>query len=101
MKIKLSKNQWKMIGKTAGWMKTSQEYNRQHMLKNKPSGKNKFEFVDISMIMVGDLVEHDNTIRTVGKKDMHRLPDGEKTLFGDSYNLGYKKVKRVLLPYIE
>ena len=54
-----------------------------------------FENVDISLIAVGDLIEHDNKIQTVCKKHIGGDRFIGRTLFGDSYNLGYKKVKRV------
>ena len=66
-------------------------------LQNKEYPMNKFEYVDISLIKASDLIEHDNDIRTVTKTNIKGMG---KTLFGDSYRLGYKKVKRVILPYI-
>lgn len=51
--------------------------------------------VHISQISVGDTVEHEGKITTVCAKDIRRDRFMGLTLFGDSYRLGYKPVKRV------
>jgi hypothetical protein len=53
-----------------------------------------FENVHISMIAVGDTVEHEGKLKTVCKNNIKRGFCG-RTLFGDSYHAGYKLVKRV------
>ncbi len=59
----------------------------------------KMENVHISRIRMDDAVFHDGKVYTVGRKDIHEAKDGApRTLFGDSYDLGYKKVKRLLPP---
>jgi hypothetical protein len=59
----------------------------------------KMENVHISRIRIDDAVFHDGKVYTVGRKDIHEAKDGApRTLFGDSYELGYKKVKRLLPP---
>lgn len=51
----------------------------------------------IDNIMVGDTVLcEDGLIRTVSKNNIHSF-GGERTLFGDSYHLGYKKVKKIII----
>ena len=46
--------------------------------------------VHIKEVKVGDIVFHDGEWRTVGKKDIKEDPFMGRTLFGDSYQLGYK-----------
>lgn len=52
--------------------------------------------VHISQISVGDMINFEGKTRTVNKN--HIKYDGfmGKTLFGDSFNLGYKKVEKVV-----
>jgi hypothetical protein len=52
----------------------------------------KFKLVHIEDITAGDIVFHEEKMRTVCRSDLRRHPDGELTLFGDSYRLGYKSV---------
>ena len=59
---------------------------------------NKFEHVDISFIGAGDTIEHNNEMKTITKTNINYIQGLGKTLFGDSYRLGYKKVKRFILP---
>ncbi|CAM3559688.1 hypothetical protein PAHA111176_08165 [Parendozoicomonas haliclonae] len=56
------------------------------------------EQVHISEIRPGDTVIHKTHERTVGKKDIKRCPLLGHVLFGDPYNLGTIKVKRVIYP---
>lgn len=51
--------------------------------------------VHISAIKVGDTVKHDGAIRTVCANDLKSCPFMGITLFGDSYQLGYKLVDKV------
>lgn len=46
--------------------------------------------VHIKDVRVGDTVFHDGKWRTVGKKDIKEDPFMGRTIFGDSYQLGYK-----------
>ena len=55
-----------------------------------------FEVVHISMIKHGDMVEHDGVIVSVSNMNIKRSEFMGITLFGDSYSLGRKPVKRVL-----
>ena len=52
--------------------------------------------VHISRIRVGDTILHtDGKIRTVSSTNIKSNPFHGITLFGDSYKLGYQKVKRI------
>jgi len=51
--------------------------------------------VHISQIQIGDTIIHNNDMRTVCKRVLKNSEFMDKTLFGDSYNLGYKKVTKV------
>ena len=46
--------------------------------------------VHIKEVKVGDVVFHNGKWRTVGKKDIKEDAFMGRTLFGDSYQLGYK-----------
>lgn len=46
--------------------------------------------VHIKDVKVGDIIFHDGKWRTVGKKDIKEDPFMGRTIFGDSYQLGYK-----------
>lgn len=46
--------------------------------------------VHIKDVKVGDIVFHDGKWRTVGKGDIKEDPFMGRTIFGDSYQLGYK-----------
>ena len=54
--------------------------------------------VNISEILAGDTIKHNGIIKTVSQKNIINKKHG-LTIFGDSYNLGYKKVKKVFYPY--
>lgn len=49
----------------------------------------------ISMIRQGDTIVHDGIMRTVSGTDIKHDPCMGRTIFGDSYALGYKLVKVV------
>ena len=49
----------------------------------------------ISEIQIGDAIRHNGEVKTVSNKDLRRSEFMGITIFGDSYNLGYKKVIRV------
>jgi hypothetical protein len=50
--------------------------------------------IDIFELRVGDTIIHNNELKTVSGKDLKRSFCG-KTVFGDSYNMGTKKVVRI------
>ena len=52
------------------------------------------EEVNIKDIRIGDTVLHEGFERTVGKNNLKSSEFMGITLWGDSYNLGYKPVKR-------
>lgn len=51
--------------------------------------------VHISTVKIGDTVEHGGKFMTVGKGDIKTDSFMGTSLFGDSYSLGHKKVKKV------
>ena len=51
--------------------------------------------VHISLISAGDTVEHNGKLMTVGGNNIKRCSFMGTTIFGDSYKLGTKLVKRV------
>jgi hypothetical protein len=51
--------------------------------------------VHISSIQPGDVIFHDGSDRTVCPKDIKQCYFMGTTVFGDSYHLGYRKVKKV------
>ena len=51
----------------------------------------------ISDIRHGDTIEHNGKLMTVCNSDIKRCDFMGITIFGDSYNLGYKAVKFVEL----
>lgn len=53
------------------------------------------EEVDKSIIRAGDLIRHDGKVMTVSKNNIRTDPCMGKTLFGDSYRLGYRRVIKV------
>ncbi|MFA5669889.1 MAG: hypothetical protein WCX83_00310 [Candidatus Cloacimonas sp.] len=55
------------------------------------------EEVHKNLIGVGDIIIHHGKDRTVCKKDITRCDFFGIKLFGDSYVLGYQKVKRLKL----
>ena len=57
-----------------------------------------YEAVHISAIRPGDTVLYRGLEKTVGNSDIKQAEDGMFTLFGDSFNLGYSLVKRVVFP---
>jgi hypothetical protein len=54
------------------------------------------EPVHISRISAGDTIEHDGKLTTVSGNNIKINSFMETTLFGDSYNLGTKPVKKVV-----
>lgn len=57
---------------------------------------NNIENTNIALIKAGDTVIHDRYTRTVCKKDVKHDSFMGHTLWGDSYCLGYKPVKKVI-----
>lgn len=49
----------------------------------------------ISEVKAGDTILHNGEIKTVSGNNIKGNPFIGKTLFGDSYNLGYKQVQMV------
>ncbi len=54
------------------------------------------EKVHISEIKSGDAIFHKGAVRTVCNRTIKNCSFMGKTLFGDSYSLGYKLVIRVI-----
>tara|TARA_R110000765_G_scaffold337033_1_gene427372 strand:- start:321 stop:494 length:174 start_codon:yes stop_codon:yes gene_type:complete len=54
------------------------------------------ENVHISKINIGDAILHDGKVRTVCKDNIKEGGFMGRSIFGDSYNLGYKTVQRVV-----
>lgn len=52
--------------------------------------------VDKMTIRIGDVIEHNGKHQTVGRVDIRVNPFHGRTIFGDSYHSGYKKVKKVI-----
>jgi hypothetical protein len=55
------------------------------------------EQVHISKIRVGDTILRDGVMTTISGNNIKNCPFMGTTLFGDSYNLGYKLVTRINL----
>lgn len=53
------------------------------------------ESVHISQISVGDTIEHNGEVKTVSGNNLKKGGFCGTTVFGDSYNMGTKLVKRV------
>lgn len=53
------------------------------------------ENIHISEIRGGDAILHNGEVKTVSNCDIKEDAFMGRTIFGDSYNLGYKKVIRV------
>lgn len=53
--------------------------------------------VHISTIKIGDTILHDGEVRTVGGNNIKHSGFMGISLFGDSYNLGYKLVTKIEL----
>jgi len=53
------------------------------------------EQVHISQINKGDTVVHNGEVKTVSGNNIHQHLFNGKSIFGDSYHLGNKKVTRV------
>lgn len=53
---------------------------------------------NISDIRPGDTVIHNGVMRTVCRNNINRDPFLGVTLFGDSYNMGRNKIKKVIFP---
>jgi len=51
----------------------------------------------ISLITAGDTVLINEDLKTVCKNNLRECPFMGLTLFGDSYNLGHKPVKKVII----
>lgn len=49
----------------------------------------------ISEVKTGDTILHNGEVKTVSGNNIKCNPFIGKTLFGDSYNLGYKQVQMV------
>ena len=58
---------------------------------------NTIQNAHISTINIGDTVEHNNEIVTVGKNNIKYSEFMGITLFGDSYKLGNEMVKKVII----
>lgn len=54
------------------------------------------EMVHISQVLPGDTIYFDGHLRTVGKKDIKIDSFMGKSIFGDSFRLGYLKVDKVI-----
>lgn len=55
------------------------------------------KLVHINQIEVGDTVRYNGNIITVGKKDLCYSQFMGKSLFGDNFQCGYKKVELVII----
>jgi hypothetical protein len=53
------------------------------------------EAIHISEIKSGDAILHNGEVKTVSNNDIKEDSFMGRTIFGDSYKLGYKKVIRV------
>lgn len=49
----------------------------------------------INEIKIGDSVLHNGTIKTVGRQNIKQCSFMGRTLWGDSYHIGYKPVKTI------
>ena len=56
------------------------------------------ESVHIDNIVVGDTIIHNGIMKTICQNDISENSFTGKTIFGDSYNIGNKKVSRVKFP---
>ena len=56
----------------------------------------KFEMVHISMVSIGDTIEHNGKEITIGRENLDRTEFMGWTINGDSYVLGRKLVKRII-----
>ena len=54
------------------------------------------ENVHISLIKVGDAILHDGKVRTVCKDNIQEGGFMGRSIFGDSYSIGYRLVQRVV-----
>ena len=58
----------------------------------------KIKLVHKSLIGIGDTILcSDGHVRTVCRNNIKRSEFMGKTIFGDSYRLGYQKVKKILI----
>ena len=55
----------------------------------------KQEKAHISQIRIGDTILHNNEVKTVSGNNIKHDSFMGKTLFGDSYHLGYKLVTKI------
>lgn len=53
--------------------------------------------VHISTIKVGDTVEYNGVLKTVGKESFGYAPLMGETLWGDSYKMGHQPVKKAII----
>lgn len=53
--------------------------------------------IHIDLLMVGDTILHEGEEKTVSGTDLKVNEFMGITVFGDSYHLGYKKVKKIIL----
>jgi hypothetical protein len=56
----------------------------------------RIEEVHISTIESGNTILHNGEIKTVSKINIKKSDFMKTSIFGDSYNLGYKKVKKII-----
>lgn len=56
----------------------------------------KIKEIDIADVVPGDTILHNGEQKTVTKCNIKRDDFMGVSIFGDSYNLGYKKVKKVI-----
>lgn len=54
------------------------------------------ETTHISNVNIGDTIIHNDEIKTISGNNLKKDSFMGITLFGDSYSLGYKPVKRVI-----
>lgn len=53
------------------------------------------ETIHISKIRGGDVILHNGEVKTISNCDIKKDSFMGITIFGDSYSLGYKKIKRL------
>ena len=53
------------------------------------------ELVHISKIKVGDTINHNGEVLTISGNNIKNCSFMGKSIFGDTYSLGYKKVQRL------
>lgn len=55
------------------------------------------ETIHISKLRVGDTILHDGKEKTVSANNIKKCPFMGISVFGDTYNLGYKPITRIIL----